>query len=300
MLHATAIYVNFLYLTPNFFYKSQHFRFYTYIGLMLIVLTPIGVAIDKWLLKDVQDFEVYFYKFPHFGKVLIGLSLMMFVSSFWQATEERVRNKQLKGELKNYRLEAELKLLRMQVNPHFLFNALNNIYSMAFMGSKDTPETILHLSDMMRYILDSSNKEKMPLQQEIAYLQHYINLQQLKKIQKQDIELVCSGDTEQAFVEPMLFISLLENSFKHGNLEIVGKGWVKCRMNIGEEFVEFTIANTIDRNKRSKDKTHGIGLENVRQRLQLRYPNRHTFEVTEGEQVFTVFLKAPIERACEQ
>ncbi|MEZ4930618.1 MAG: histidine kinase [Saprospiraceae bacterium] len=150
----------------------------------------------------------------------------------------------METEFRTHQLEAELRFLKAQVNPHFLFNALNNIYSLSFTESKKAPEMILKLSDMMSYMLYDCKSEQVKLSAEINYLKNYIDLQQLKKEGELNIDFNIKGNVSNAFISPMLFIPFFENAFKHGNLEDTENGWLKSKLKMENGILDFHIANS--------------------------------------------------------
>jgi len=176
---------------------------------------------------------------------------------------------------------ADLQFLRSQINPHFLFNALNTLYGTALIeGSKNTAEGIQKLGDMMRFMLHDNNMDFIPLEKEIEYLENYISLQKLRTQLSKDIvieEDISEADGEQA-IAPMLLIPFVENAFKHG-VSLTEKSWIKIKLAFDAEHVLFEVRNSLHlsvQNDPEKDHT-GIGLENVKERLQLLYRGKHEF-----------------------
>lgn len=298
IFHIFIVYSNLIYLIPKFYEKRRYYAYYAAILLTIGIIVPLRVLVDEWLWKDAPAIPTEFYTLPHFGNIIISTIVMLFVSTAWRAAEQHYKNEQLKQELKNYRLEAQLKFLRTQINPHFLFNALNNIYALALTNSKQTSDAIMQLSGMMRYMVEASNAEQVPLSKEIQYLKNFIEIQQLKKSYRQHIEFDVEGVIEGHFIEPLIFIPLVENSFKHGNIEQVKNAWVKIYLKTNPQYLEFTIINTInppDSQPSTLPKySSGIGLDNVKQRLQLHYPNQHEFHLIQSDKVFTVYVKIPL------
>jgi two-component system LytT family sensor kinase len=224
-----------------------------------------------------------------FNFVIVSMVMVISISvaSIQNATQRAQREAELKGE----NLESEMKFLKSQVNPHFLFNALNNIYSLSVIKSDQAPETILKLSDMLRYILYECNEEKVLLSKEIAYINNYIELQQLKTEDQQNIQFTCDNSNATATIAPMLFIPFIENSFKHSKIEDTENGWVKMELKNDENTLEFKAENSVPQHQYTKDKVGGIGLENVKRRLELLYPQRHQLTINKTESQFTVMLR---------
>lgn len=184
--------------------------------------------------------------------------------------------------------EAELALLRSQVNPHFFFNTLNNLYSLVVQKSDAAPDVILKLSDMMRYTIYEGDKNSVKLSEEIEYLLAYIELHKIRYQKKVDIRFDYPKDAEVE-VAPLLFIILLENAFKHGVESMRDDAFIDASFVIEEEEVTFKISNNFESTE-YVDKP-GIGLHNLKQRLELLYPDRHQLKIEKDSDTFTVTLK---------
>lgn len=297
LFHAFLVYFNLWYLIPKFYNRGKYLIFYGAIIVVIALIMPLRVWLDNWLLGGGEKIMTQLYTFPYLANTLLSLVVMVFVSGSWRANEQWHKNQRLEQYLKTYRLEAEMRLLRSQVNPHFLFNALNNIYALAFINAKETAPAIMQLSGMMRYMLESSRMEKVPLDKEIQYVYQYIEMQQLKKAQRQHITFEINGITAGIMVEPMLFIPFFENSFKHGNIDSYSEAWVHSHLDIDDKNITFKIENTTDpKSKNKQDPSSGIGIENVRQRLNLLYQNRYTLDIEALPYLFSVRLKIPTEK----
>lgn len=186
-------------------------------------------------------------------------------------------------------LELELGFLKSQISPHFLFNTLTNIYQMAKKNEPDTPETILRLADMMRYILYESKQEMIPLTQEIGFIKDYIELARIRYEDnfplKSDIQ-----DIEEPYrIIPLLLIPFIENAFKHGPDRSQQNGWVSIALGVKDDILVLQVDNGVNKNI-EKPTDGGVGMNNVRRRLALYYPNRHTLETSEKEDSFHVKL----------
>jgi len=213
-------------------------------------------------------------------------AFLLFMSSIYRSSitlRERERREALL-------IQAESKFLKSQINPHFLFNALNNIYAMAQLEAPETPDAIYQLSGILRYVLYDSNKEWVPLYREIQYLQDFIDLHRLKDEQQLNIETDFDALNNQWQIVPMLFIPFVENSFKHSKIEDTAHGWIRISGKVESNQFVFKVANSIPELPHQKDQQGGIGLENVRRRLELHYPNRHTLTILREETSFSITL----------
>lgn len=223
---------------------------------------------------------------PTFFSVLLTFAL----STSLKITSEWVKNENIKKEMETEKLQSELSFLKSQVNPHFLFNTLNNIYYLAYKKSDDTTTALFKLSQLMRYMLYESDVNKINLQKEIEYLENYIDLQKIRSTDNLQINLVKEGDIEAYYIEPMLLIPFVENAFKHGisNLE-------DCKIDISvsvqHEKLVLKVSNRIFTHKKAISNDKGIGLQNVKRRLKLLYPGKHELTLNNEDNTYYVVLK---------
>ncbi|MGO4918734.1 sensor histidine kinase [Maribacter spongiicola] len=192
---------------------------------------------------------------------------------------------------KNEALQTELKLLKSQINPHFLFNALNNIYALSAIDSGRTQKSISYLSDMLRYVLYECEQEIVPLYKEIDYIENYIKLFCLKSSKTYPITTSFSIENQNIQIVPMLLIPFLENALKHSNIEKVTGTFINLKINATENSLDFELENSKPEFKIVKDDVGGIGIENVKKRLAILYPNRHELVINETTEAFKVNLK---------
>ncbi|MFP2995101.1 sensor histidine kinase [Spongiivirga sp. MCCC 1A20706] len=187
--------------------------------------------------------------------------------------------------------KAELALLKSQINPHFFFNTLNNLYGLVVEQSDDAPEVVLKLSDMMRYTIYDGREDRVLLKDEIRYLENYIDLHKIRYQKK--VEITFTHEVEPDIeVVPLLFIILLENAFKHGVEKMKDDAFIRMRMASREKKLLFKIENSFD--KSAVKKAGGIGLENLKQRLDYLYPNRHELLLEETEATYIAQLNLEI------
>jgi two-component system sensor histidine kinase AlgZ len=208
--------------------------------------------------------------------LLIGLCIVWFTKQLISLTK-----------LKNEKAKTELMLLKSQVNPHFFFNMLNNLYGLVGTDAKKGQELILKLSDMMRYSIYEGEKEVVLLKDEVEYLKNYIELHKMRYHKKIDINFDCQieGDSK---VMPLLFIILLENAFKHGVENLSKDAYVYINITAKDNKVLFEIENNFDQTLPKEDK--GIGLENLKRRLELVYPKKHKLTFSSAENVYKAQL----------
>ncbi len=288
-LYTILVYVNLLYLIPQLL-KKQKFILYALASVLLIIgITQvmfivfyfkfIGMPEEQMLLK--QD-QIYLY-ILHF--LLLSISTIFSISTEWYRQQrERI-------ELENRNMSTELQFLKSQINPHFLFNTLNNLYALTLKKSDSAPEVVLKLSEMMRYMLYESNETKVPLASEISFIQNYLDLENIRQGGSSEITMHIKGNPNGHEIAPLLFIPFIENAVKHG-LNKTRDGQVQIVMQISDEEVNFKIQNPmVDEDKETLDKhSGGIGLINVKRRLSLLYPKHHTIRLRQRDQVYYVEL----------
>jgi two-component system, LytTR family, sensor kinase len=280
------VYLNYFVLLPKYFIKR---RFVIYFFLMFVSVIAASLLVcvveDLFLRPSHPD---WLYSGQHLFSRVPYLLVFNFLIHFSFLFEEVQRKQRMETELKKANAETELKWLKAQVNPHFLFNTLNNIYSLAYVQSTETAPAVMKLSELMRYMLQESNAEKIPVQKEAAYLENYIQLQALKKRYAPKIETDIELQSPSLQIAPMLLINFVENAFKHSNLEDAG-AWVKMKLHTNQNTLDFRIENTFGQTG-SKDAGTGIGIENVKQRLQLLYQGRHQLMIQTKDAVHSVHL----------
>jgi LytS/YehU family sensor histidine kinase len=195
-------------------------------------------------------------------------------------------------ELENEKLTAELTFLKAQINPHFLFNTLNNLYYLAFTNSPNTTEVIAKLSQMMRYMIYDSNHEKVLLSKEIEYIESYISLEKLRLNNQIPINFTVEGDISQVKIVPLILITFLENAFKHGVSNNSTTAFITLKLLVQHEYLIYTVENSkLETNNHEKS---GIGLQNVKRRLDLSYPQKSHLEVINEEKDYKICLKLDI------
>jgi two-component system LytT family sensor kinase len=193
--------------------------------------------------------------------------------------------------LQTEKLKLELSQLKAQLQPHFFFNTINNMYALSVQHSPQTPKMINDLSGIMRHILYEARNERVPLQQEIDFIKSYISLENIRHNEENIIELVVQGETENISVEPLLFLPFIENTFKHALHADMAEKWVKLVLTVDEDELVFQATNPrMPKGLRVDHRSGGIGLSNIRKRLELLYPGRHELVILDEACTFTVIL----------
>ena len=222
---------------------------------------------------------------------ILGLLIILVISSAYSVTRIS-RKKERDDELvKSEKLQSEMKFLKSQINPHFLFNALNNIYSLTLTGSEQSSDMILKLSDMLRYILYECNESHVPIENEWKYIQNYIEFQKLKSKDELNIRVEFNNESPGALIVPMILIPFVENAFKHSRVEDAENGWVTLSLNNKVKEIILQVENSIPQQKHNKDDVGGIGLDNVKRRLDLTYGKSQALIINDTPKSYSVILR---------
>ena len=203
---------------------------------------------------------------------------------------------QLKTEmLEKENASAEIQLLKAQVHPHFLFNTLNNIYSYSLNRSPQTGELVRKLSEMLGYMIHECDEKLVPLEKELNLIQDYMGLEKVRYGKRLNMQVEIHGDFENKFIAPLLMIPFVENSFKHGTSQMLQHPWIKLEITTVKDQLFFKLSNSKPSLFHANKQNKGIGLINVKKRLQLLYPGKHQLDVTETEDMFTVNMQILLE-----
>lgn len=294
----TALLIIFLFLAneffliPRYFFKKNRIQFILLNVLLLLLLSVLHYLMDELIIQPHKVYEDH----PNPSAIfLIIRSLFLFLmANFISITlylsntvkKQAIREKNLKEE----KLGTELKLLKAQINPHFIFNALNNIYALTYTQSEKAPESVLKLSKMLRYVFYDCSKDTVKLKDEIAYIENFISFQQMKSEHQQKITFDYSNAYPDYPISPMLFIPFIENAFKYSKIEEFPEAFVEIYLATNNEKVYFQIRNTVPETAKPNP-GKGLGINNVRQRLEVLYPEKHALKIDEKDHIFTVNLE---------
>jgi two-component system LytT family sensor kinase len=192
--------------------------------------------------------------------------------------------------METQKLSAELSLLKQQINPHFFFNTLNSIYSLASRKSEKTPEAIIKLSELMRYIIYESDKEFVPLRKELDYINNYVQLQRLRIKDEVEVIFITEGEFNEIMIEPMLLLPFIENAFKHG-IDYSQSCEILISISVSVSKLKMIVENPLIKKQQiSVEESSGKGLVNSRKRLELLYPGAHELVISDGNDRFRVEL----------
>src|ERR1700761_7200980 len=271
-------YLNLLVFIPNFLDKKRYSLYTSIIVIAIIVFGlgkyGIGLEFKSYILMHEKGHVTGFWQY-FIGTVFTSLTFVILSTGLKFATDW-FNNERIQRDLENQRLTAELSFLKSQINPHFLFNSLNSIYSLAYQRSETTPEAILKLSEIMRYMLYECNDNKVALSKELQYLQNYIDLQKIRFANKAYIDFKVVGQVTNQQIVPLLLIAFIENAFKHG-IANDDASPIQLLIEVDDAHLHFYIQNKKHNNNR--DSVGGIGLINVQRRLNLLYPGKFNLDV---------------------
>lgn len=278
---ASVVYANLYILFPKFLFKRNYLVY-----LLLLVLT-IGLgAFILWFIIPSANANFKLPLFQHF----INIFFIVVITSSFKFFREYSRKQELLIKAENEQLKTELALLKSQVNPHFLFNTLNNLYGLITQNqNQQASDVTLKLADLMRYLLESSKTDLVNLNKEIQFIDDYLSLEKIRLSQKTDINFKVSGMNKELFVAPLLFIPLVENAFKHGLNTISADSFAYFSLSAQGNELFFEAINSVEESTKNSEKS-GTGLENLKKRLQLMYSQKHQLDIEQTANQFKVIL----------
>ena len=227
------------------------------------------------------------------GITIGGIAAAIKLMKYWYVKDQR--NLQLQKE----NAESQLQLLKAQVHPHFLFNTLNNIYSYTQNTSPVASKMITRLSDLLRFILYETNQPLVPLSKELQMIRDYIDLEKVRYGNKLDLHISFPEKTNDLNIAPLLLLPLIENCFKHGTSKILEQPWISLQVTIQEREMQMKLLNAKINEPKNEGQLLGIGIRNVEKRLNLLYPDKHQFLITNDNEIFIVNLKIELEQIKE-
>jgi len=282
-----AVYLNLEVSFPLFFEKRRYL--YYLFSVVITIMLGIGfyfLLFNHWI--DLFFPGYYFIAYYSFWDISLFFVIYLSASGLLHLARSWFQVQELEKE----KTSAELKALKSQLNPHFLFNSLNSIYSLARKNSSLVPEKIVQLSDLMRHIIYESDVEFIPLEKEVEMVKNYIELQNLRSVEPDRIKLEIKGEIKGKKIAPLLFLPFVENSFKHGLKGGKNDSYVRIKIETSGQSLFFSIENNKGENVEIADsKYRSIGIEIVKNRLELIYPGKHSLKVSDDEEKFEVNLQ---------
>jgi len=287
LYHIGLFYFNAFYLYPKLLNKRTWWLYL----ICLIAIVCLSGFVKVFLLHLLHPG----FQFTAFNRRLVFFPFVpfLFASIIYRLVYDRIRFERMEKEARAQRLDAELKLLRSQVSPHFLFNMLTNMVSMARLQSNLLEPSLIRLSDLLRYMLYESNEEKIAIGKEIEQIENYVALQQLRFGEDVAISLNIQNDYPEGMIEPMLLVPFIENAFKHG-IGMVKDPFIQISLSVKEQQLDFTVVNNYNPANLSKDRHSGIGLNNVKNRLELLYANNYQLSIDNKDGIYSVHLNCKL------
>ena len=291
---SVAVYINLYILIPEFFSNRKYFLYVLSVtGLLLL-----GSLFNQLTFNRLIDFifpSYFFISYYSFTDILKFFLVFLIITSLLKLSKSWFilnETRQMLKEAEKEKVIAELKSLKSQVNPHFLFNSLNNIYSLVLKNSDKAPDAIIKLGDIMRYAIYRSREEWVSIAEEAGLLKDYIELQKIRTGKMSKISFSAEGLDQDVQIPPLLLLPLVENGFKHGVKGGGEAGFLEIHLGADRKFITFFMKNNKGKaEKIEKEEYRGLGLENVKRRLQLIYPGRHELDIQEDEKQYQLQLK---------
>jgi two-component system, LytTR family, sensor kinase len=285
-----VVYFNLQVLFPLFFEKKRYFIYL--FSVLILVLLGVGfyfLLFNKWIDHIFPGY--YFIAYYSFWDISLFFIIYLAVSGLLHLARSWFQIHELEKE----KTSAELKALKSQLNPHFLFNSLNSIYSLARKKSLLVPEKIVQLSDLMRHVIYESDDDFIPLEKEVEMVKNYIELQNLRSREPDGIKMETEGEIKGKKIAPLLFLPFVENSYKHGLKGSANHPYVRIKIKTTANTLSFNIENNkVEKVEMADTEYKGIGIENVKKRLKLIYPGKHSLKISDDKEKFEVNLQIRI------
>ncbi|TKC12344.1 hypothetical protein FA048_01615 [Pedobacter polaris] len=294
VLNLSAFYINYIFLIPEFIQKRKKYWLYVFsfvfiLAASVLIKTTIAVLNPEDLLQSIgRKGEIHHISVNEYVIVSTFFSGFVLVSScIIKFSVDWFSNEKIQRSLESEKKDMELQFLKSQLNPHFLFNSLNNIYSLAYQKSEKTADAILKLSEIMRYMIYESNDSWVDLSKEVEYVTSFVELQKLRFKDGAAVNITINGEIDGQKIVPLILISFVENAFKHG-VANDPEDPIKINIIANQKILHFSVSNK--KNKTNKDAMGGVGLNNVERRLQLLYPDRYKLNIVNSATHYTTEL----------
>ena len=283
MIVGAVSYFNMYVLMPKYFFKKKYLVYFVF----LFAAVNVGSILIQFFFPDATkgtDLDPYIQN-------ISNIIFFLLITSGLKFSREYFKKQILIREIENKQLKTELSLLKAQVNPHFLFNTLNNLYGLITAEkTKQAAEVTLRLSDLMRYLLESSKEEKVSLRKEIKFLQDYIELEKIRLPREAVVEFTQKGTEDDLIVAPLLFIPLVENTFKHGFGKRNPNPIAQFSLTVQGNEIYFECENTFYEDETDEKTRSETGLKNLKKRLNIIYPEHHILEISASNNIYKIIL----------
>ena len=291
----SATYLVMYVLLPQFLYKRKYLSFFSLFGASAVVFSTIDwFVIERFALSYYYPNTQAILSISFTYHILIGIIHIypiVIAASAVKIVQLWFTNLETTKQLEKDKIEAELKFLKAQINPHFLFNTLNNLYALTLKKSDEAPRVVLKLSELLDYMLYEGSSNMVSIDNEVKHLQSYIELEKLRYGTRLTFEQHYEGNFNGKYIAPMIIIPFIENSFKHGASSNCPKPTIKLSLKISNNQLEFNLFNNKGIRSTNKTSSEGIGLNNVKRRLELQYQGAYDLKIDEQEDSYSVKLK---------
>ena len=291
---ALTVYVTNYVLLPKLLHRKKYFWFVIAVVVMILAssiakMKLLGIVMNNpglFSFSGNLKARIYDNVIPHFLLVLTGAAFKLMVD--YNRMQQRMVT------MAKEKAEAELNFLKSQINPHFLFNSINSVYFLIDKNNTAARDALHKFSGMLRYQLYEMNGDSIPIEKEIAYLKNYVDLQKLRNDWNFSVEMDCAENVKEFTIEPLLLIPLVENAFKYISHNQNQLNFIKTNMYLQQDHFHFDIVNSKEPVEKEVDGHNGIGLKNVKRRLELLYPGNHLIEIKDTDDFFSVALQLKI------
>jgi LytS/YehU family sensor histidine kinase len=288
LFHALVAYFNNDYLIPRLLLARNYLLYILSLGLAIVsVCFPLSIVVH--IVVENEELQTLIWSDSFFLFLIINVIFTVITTMVLKLVKQWYSDQKTTKDLQQEQLQTELKFLKSQINPHFLFNSLNNLYALTLSKSDSAPEVVLRLSNILRYILYESNEGYVSVRKEMEHVKDYVAVEKLRLGMGVTIDIDIDDAIQDDPVEPMLFLTLVENAFKHSEDILPEKRFIRIHAKSLDTGFRFLIENTFSPSKRDSE-TGGIGLENIKKRLNLIYPNQHDIKSSTADGVYRVDL----------
>lgn len=292
-LRLAVVYFNYFVLLPRLLLKNKTLKYFLYTIITLCIAGFFQRIINYELLNilnpEMRDLGLWLpYKFLQSTVIIASpLIFVIGISIVWKVSQLQKRT----NELENEKLQSELKYLKSQINPHFLFNTLNNIYGLSLENSKKTPDLILKLSDFLSFSLYESSQKLIPLNKEIALMNDFITLEKSRFEDRVSVNFTKPESTENISIPPLILVPFVENAFKHSLKDETKIADITITLKTDSDMLLFEVKNSKSNETTESNTKKGLGLENIKKRLDILYGNDHELTINKTINMFTISLK---------
>ena len=291
-----ATYITLYWLLPKFLFRKRYIEFIVYLAINLMAAGFIqwisAIYVEQPLLYPESNYGSV-WQILKIVKSATGIYPVVAIAALIKLLKIWYKDQQMAQNLAKEKLEAELKFLKAQIHPHFLFNTLNNLYALTLKKSNLAPEVVLKLSELLNYMLYECNSPKVPLKKEIELIQNYIDLERMRYGTRLQVTLTISAHIRDYEIAPMLILPFVENSFKHGVSSEIDQAFIRIELEVRDSELFFKVENSKGQYVQPDEMEYkeGIGLKNVKRRLDLLYPGRFELKILDSNETYLTVLR---------